>query len=107
MTMQAFSLSEEYGVPVIVRLTTRVAHSQSLVETAARQDVPLRPYEKNIAKNVMMPANAIRRHVVVEERAGRRMGAEKIRRMTELVQEYDRELAAAMEEQKKHEHGTD
>ncbi len=71
MTMQAFSLSEEYGVPVIVRLTTRVAHSQSLVETAARQDVPLRPYEKNIAKNVMMPANAIRRHVVVEERAGR------------------------------------
>ena len=43
----------------------------------------------------------------MEERAGRRMGAEKIRRMTELVQEYDRELAAAMEEQKKHEHDTD
>ena len=54
----AFSLSEQYDTPVILRLTTRVAHSQSLVELGERENVPVRPYEKNIAKYVMMPANA-------------------------------------------------
>ncbi len=65
---QAFALSEEYDVPVLLRLSTRVSHSQSMVEICDREEVPLKPYEKNIGKNVMMPANAIRRHVVVEER---------------------------------------
>ena len=54
---------------MIVRLSTRVSHSQSLVEEHEPDTVELKPYEKNIAKNVMMPANAIKRHVVVEERA--------------------------------------
>ena len=67
----AFSLSEQYDTPVILRLTTRVAHSQSLVELGKRENVPLRPYEKNIAKYVMMPANARVRHTVVEERMQR------------------------------------
>ncbi len=67
-TKQAFALSEQYDVPVFIRLSTRVSHSQSLVELCDREDVELKPYEKNIAKNVMMPANAIKRHVVVEER---------------------------------------
>lgn len=67
-TKLAFDLSEKYDVPVFIRLSTRVSHSQSLVELSDRADVELKPYEKNIAKNVMMPANAIKRHVVVEER---------------------------------------
>ncbi len=68
-TKAAFELSERFDVPFVIRLSTRVSHSQSLVETAPRENVPLKPYEKNVAKNVMMPAMAIKRHVVVEERA--------------------------------------
>lgn len=64
----AFALSEEYDTPVFLRLTTRVAHSQSLVELCAREDVALKPYEKNGAKFVMTPANAIKRHIVAEDR---------------------------------------
>ena len=67
-TKLAFDLSEQYDTPVILRLTTRVAHSQSLVELEERQELPLRAYEKNIAKYVMMPANARVKHTVVEER---------------------------------------
>ncbi len=67
-TKQAFALSEQFDTPVILRLTTRVAHSQSLVELCEREDVPLREYQKNIAKNVMVPANAKPKHVMVEER---------------------------------------
>ena len=68
---RAYDLSEEYDSPVIVKMCTRIAHSQSLVETGERQEVPAKPYEKNIAKYVMMPGNAIRRHPVVEERMKR------------------------------------
>ncbi len=64
----AFDLSEEYDTPAFLRLSTRVSHSQSLVELGEREECELIPYEKNIAKNVMMPGNAIKRHVVVEER---------------------------------------
>lgn len=67
-TKYAFELSEKYDTPVILRLTTRVAHSQSLVELEDRKELGLRPYEKNIPKYVMMPANARVKHVVVEER---------------------------------------
>lgn len=67
-TMLAFEISEKYDTPVILRLTTRVAHSQSLVELKDRAEIPNKPYEKNIAKYVMMPANAKKKHVVVEER---------------------------------------
>ena len=67
-TKLAYELSEKFDTPVILRLSTRVSHSQSLVETCEREEVELKPYEKNIAKNVMMPGNAIKRHVVVEDR---------------------------------------
>ena len=67
-TAYAFELSEKYDTPIILRLTTRVAHSQSLVELKERKDVPLKPYVKNIAKYVMMPANARKKHYVVEDR---------------------------------------
>ena len=67
-TKQAYEISEEYDCPVIIKMCTRVAHSQSLVETSGRVEPPMKPYEKNIGKYVMMPGNAIRRHPVVEER---------------------------------------
>lgn len=67
-TKRAFELSEKYDTPVFIRLSTRVSHSQSLVELCDKEDIALKPYEKNIGKNVMMPANAIKRHVVVEDR---------------------------------------
>ena len=67
-TKMAFELSEQFDTPVFIRLSTRVSHSQSLVELSDREDVQVKPYEKNIGKYVMMPANAIKRHVVVEDR---------------------------------------
>ncbi len=67
-TKQAFALSEKFDTPCFLRLSTRVSHSQSLVEISEREICPLKPYEKNIGKYVMMPGNAIRRHVVVEDR---------------------------------------
>ena len=67
-TKLAFELSERYDTPIILRLTTRVAHSQSLVELGERVVPAAKPYERNIAKYVMMPANARVKHTVVEER---------------------------------------
>ena len=67
-TKAAFALSEEYDTPVFIRLSTRISHSQSLVELHEKEDIALKPYEKSIPKHVMMPAMAKKRHVVVEER---------------------------------------
>ena len=67
-TKLAFELSEKFDSPVILRLSTRVSHSQSLVEIEDKIDYKLKDYNKNIAKNVMMPGNAIKKHVVVEKR---------------------------------------
>ena len=64
----AFELSEKFDTPVILRLTTRVAHSRSLVELCERSVPEQKPYVKNIQKNVMMPAMAKGRHVFVEKR---------------------------------------
>lgn len=70
-TKLAFELSEKYDTPVFLRTTTRLAHSQSLVEEEDRVEVPLRPYVKDVAKYTMMPSSAIGRHVVVEARENR------------------------------------
>ena len=64
----AYELSEQFDVPFILRLTTRIAHSRSLVELGEREEHELKPYEKNPAKNVMLPAFAKPKHVKVEER---------------------------------------
>lgn len=64
----AYELSEKYDTPVMIRTTTRVAHSQSFVELEERQDVGLKEYTKDVAKYAMMPASAIGRHVAVEQR---------------------------------------
>ena len=78
-TKRAYEISEEYDTPVILKMCTRVSHSQSLVELGERTEVE-KPYEKNIAKYVMMPGNAIRRHPVVEERT---------RKLTEFAEVCD------------------
>ena len=64
----AYELSEEFDTPVLLKMCTRIAHSQSLVELHDRVVPETRPYEKNIGKYVMMPGNAKRRHPFVEER---------------------------------------
>ena len=65
---EAYAISEAFDCPVFLKMCTRVAHSQSVVEPGERVEPPAKPYEKNIAKYVMTPANAIRRHPAVEER---------------------------------------
>lgn len=62
----AFDYSEKYDTPVVLRTTTRLAHSQGPVTLQERVEPVDLPYERDIAKNVMMPANAIKRHVIVE-----------------------------------------
>lgn len=64
----AYELSEQFDTPVLLRLCTRVSHSQSIVEEYERVEVPLKDYAKNPQKYVMMPGNAKGRHVVVEQR---------------------------------------
>lgn len=64
----AFEISEQFDCPVIVRLTTRVSHSQSAVDIGEKEDIKLKAYVKDADKYVMMPAMARKRHVVVEKR---------------------------------------
>lgn len=77
---RAYEISEEYDTAVLYRLATRIAHSQSSVEEEARQEIPLKEYQKDIAKYVMMPGNAKRRHPIVEEH---------IQKLTALAEETD------------------
>lgn len=67
----AYEISEEYDTPCFVRLTTRVAHSQSIVEIQEREEKPLRKYTKDITKYAMMPSSAKVRHVFVEQRTNK------------------------------------
>ncbi len=64
----AFDLSEKYDTPMIVRTTTRLAHSQGIVTLEERKEVEDKVYERNVGKYVMMPAGAKGRHVFVENR---------------------------------------
>lgn len=63
-----FEISEQFDTPCMFRTCTRIAHAQSMVELEERVVPEGKPYEKNGAKYIMMPGNAIRRHPVVEER---------------------------------------
>ena len=64
----AFELSEQFDTPVLYRICTRIAHSQSIVELGDRAEVAVKPYVKTPEKYIMMPGNAKKRHPVVEER---------------------------------------
>ncbi|MBE6805750.1 MAG: indolepyruvate ferredoxin oxidoreductase subunit alpha [Ruminococcaceae bacterium] len=64
----SFELSEKYDTPVLVRMCTRIAHSQSIVETSDRVEVADKQYVKDAAKYIMVPANAKVKHPIVEKR---------------------------------------
>lgn len=66
-TKLAYEISEKYDTPVFIKMCTRIAHSQSVIETSEREEFS-KTYEKNGAKYIMMPGNAKRRHPIVEER---------------------------------------
>jgi len=65
---KAYEISEEFDTPVMIRLSTRISHSLSPVELEERTDYELKDYQKDIGKNVMMPAMARKRHLIIEER---------------------------------------
>ncbi len=67
-TKAAFELSEKYDTPVLLRLCTRVAHSQSITELSPREEKALKEYVKTPQKYIMNPGNAVKRHPVVEQR---------------------------------------
>ncbi len=64
----AFDISEKFDTPVLFRVTTRICHSKTLVETSARKEVPVRPYIKDVSKYVMAPASAKKRKYIMEDR---------------------------------------
>ena len=66
----AYDLSEQYDTPVLLKMCTRVSHSQSVVEPGERIEVS-KTYEKTPAKYIMMPGNAKKRHPIVEERTAK------------------------------------
>lgn len=67
-TKAAFDISEQFDTPVLLRLTTRICHSKSAVEIRERTERPVKNYEKNMAKNAMLPAAAKAKHYMVEKR---------------------------------------
>ena len=67
----AFEISERFDTPVLLRMCTRVAHSQSIVETGERAAKDPIPYEKRPAKYIMMPGYAKLRHPIVEDRTAK------------------------------------
>ncbi|MCR4908800.1 MAG: indolepyruvate ferredoxin oxidoreductase subunit alpha [Lachnospiraceae bacterium] len=82
----AYEISEKYDTPVILRTTTRLAHSQGMVELGERIVPPVKPYERDIKKYCMMPASAIGRHSAVvkrEERLSRDADSLEINRIEE------------------------
>jgi len=68
MLLDAYKLSEDYDAPVLMRVTTRICHSKSVVDCADRVSVEAKPYKKDPQKNLMVPAFAIKRRAEVEKR---------------------------------------
>ena len=73
-TKLAYEISEKYDAPVLMKMCTRVAHSQSVVELNERTEIARKPYEKNVMKWVMMPGMAKKRHPIVEDGSDHSMG---------------------------------
>lgn len=63
-----YEISEKYDTPVILRTTTRLAHSQGAVTLEERKEIPDKAYQRDPSKFVMMPGSAIKRHLYVEQR---------------------------------------
>ncbi|OYD15695.1 indolepyruvate ferredoxin oxidoreductase subunit alpha [candidate division WOR-3 bacterium JGI_Cruoil_03_51_56] len=71
LTKLAFDISERFDIPVLERITTRIAHSSTVVELSKRNAHPVKGYEKQVSKTVMLPAFARVRHIDLENRLGR------------------------------------
>ncbi len=67
-TKRAFAISEQFDRPVIVRITTRIAHSQGVVFLQEKEDIPVKDFEWNPQKYVMIPAHARPRHAIIEQK---------------------------------------
>ncbi|MBO5358324.1 MAG: indolepyruvate ferredoxin oxidoreductase subunit alpha [Clostridia bacterium] len=65
---EAFEISEKFDTPIFIKMCTRVAHSQSIIEESERVMPDAKPYEKQGEKYIMMPGNAKKRHPIVEQR---------------------------------------
>ncbi len=78
-TRIGFDLSEEYDTPLLLRMTTRLCHSKTVVELKERKEVAVKGYEKNIKKRLVLPAHARLRHAFVEER---------LKRLTEYAETF-------------------
>ncbi|MEE4312786.1 MAG: indolepyruvate ferredoxin oxidoreductase subunit alpha [candidate division KSB1 bacterium] len=70
-TRKALEISEAFDTPVLLRTTTRINHSKSIVHLHERENETRKTYAKDISKNVLLPSNARKKHVVVEERMKR------------------------------------
>ncbi len=68
---EAFEISEKFDTPIFIKMCTRVAHSQSVIEESDRAEISQKPYAKDGAKYIMMPGNAKKRHPIVEERTNK------------------------------------
>ena len=69
-TRHAFELSEKFDTPVMMRITTRVAHTKENVAVGQRKDVAAKLFSVNVPKYVMVPANAYRKHLELEKKMG-------------------------------------
>ena len=64
-------ISEQFDTPVMLRTTTRISHSKSLVVLKERQEIPVKPYQKNVAKYFVVPANQRPKRPLIENRLER------------------------------------
>ncbi|TET17727.1 MAG: indolepyruvate ferredoxin oxidoreductase subunit alpha [Candidatus Cloacimonadota bacterium] len=67
-TRIGFDLSETFDTPVLLRMSTRLCHSKTVVELGERKEIPVKGYEKDIKKRLVLPAHARLRHIYIEER---------------------------------------
>lgn len=81
MTKLAFDISEQFDTPVLIRMTTRVCHSKSPVETGQRAEVALKPYERKGNKYVCVPAVAKKLRINIESRTAKLKGVRRKMRL--------------------------
>lgn len=67
----ALEISEQFDTPVMLRTTTRISHSKSLVELGERKEIPVKPYKKDPAKYFVVPANQRPKRPLIENRLAR------------------------------------
>ncbi len=80
-TKLAFDISEKFDTPVLVRLTTRISHTKTVVEVTEKKPIKLSfQFEKNPQKYVMVPGFARKRHIILEE---------KMPRMREYAEQFE------------------